>query len=484
MLSIPKTHPSAKNRYIFHSGKVNLLPNSLTSALLAVLTNRPPRLRSIIPALIHDFRTPPDLGAGAESVEDFFRRRLGPAGLKIIDNAMSAVLHGIYAADTKDLGIRSIFGFLALAEKRHGGLIRAAMPKRWNRFYRTDEVISKDNATARDMIAKEKREGIEQLELEEQLGKATVDYMKTTSIFSFKEGIQELTDAIEEDVVRRGVTIHRGDPIKEIRANPQRPAKIVLQGGHECEFDRVVSAMPSNDLAAVWKGDPALGHLLKTDTSTVAVLNLAIRSPNPLRVPDGFGYLVPRASVDTNTLGLLGVVFDSAAVPGQESSEGNITKLTMMLGGPFFRKGFTVFDQLRSLGPGSWGLELGIKGNDDDDVPQQVQELASMAIDTLCQNLGISKEVLAQSAIKAKLRLQVDCIPRYDRYHLERMKELHHVLKHQEPGGGCLTLIGASYTGISVNDCVLNASRTANILADDEGTGARGIVTGLEHLAQ
>lgn len=484
MISIPKTHPSAKNRYIYHSDKVNLLPNSLSSAILAIFSNRPPRLRSVVSALLHDFRTPPDYRASAESIEEFIQRRMGPAGLDIIDNVMSAVLHGIYAADAKNLGIRSIFGFLALSEKRHGGLIRAALPKRLNRFYRTDEEIGKDDAEGGAMILKEKRESAEQKELEGRLGVSTLDLMKTTSIFSFKDGIQELTDAIEQESLQRGIGIQRGAQIEEVQIHPGKAPKVTLrgeQGGRH--FDRIVTAMPSNDLVTAWKCDDALRQLLKIDTSTVAVLNLAIRSPSPLPVPDGFGYLISRASAKTNTLGLLGVVFDSAAVPGQEFAGGNITKLTMMLGGPFYKKGYGVFDQLQGLNPSSWSMELGAGRLDsgDPDVPVQVQDLTKMALDTLSRHLDISKEVLAQSTIKAKLRLQIDCIPRYDRHHPERMKEVHRLLKEQQSN---MTLVGASYTGVSVNDCVLNATRTAELLAGAEIAGVPRVITGLEHIAE
>lgn len=128
-------------------------------------------------------------------------------------------------------------------------------------------------------------------------------------------------------------------------------------------------ALPSSDslrsLVFLLSNPPSLSTISTTSptsaTSTsVLVLNLVFASSSsaPLH-PPGFGYLIPRgpsdyhnAAKDGNELGILGVVFDSASVEGQQDyavpstplasdlelgggTASKFVKITVMLGGPY-----------------------------------------------------------------------------------------------------------------------------------------------------
>lgn len=226
-------------------------------------------------------------------------------------------------------------------------------------------------------------------------------------------------------------------------------------------FDRLVSALPSPVLAQVLH-DASLPHLAHNPSSTVAVLNIAMPPSAGARTPPGFGYLVPRASAreGDNPMGLLGVVFDSQAVPGQDEC----TKLTMMFGGPFWKPGYGAHDLLSS-------------GN------QEQTPFIDAALGLVAGHLSIDEALLKGDGTLKRLTVSRDCIVNYAPGHLGRMADLDAALDKQPR----MTVVGASYTGVSVNDCVLYATRTAkrivaSELADGQSLGSS--VTGLEELVR
>lgn len=64
------------------------------------------------------------------------------------------------------------------------------------------------------------------------------------------------------------------------------------------------------------------------------------------------------------------------------------------------------------------------------------------------------------------------------------MRALHAALLAHEAWKGKLALVGASYTGVALNDCVLGARRTARRIISEERNGAEAKTTGLERFAR
>jgi protoporphyrinogen/coproporphyrinogen III oxidase len=170
------------------------------------------------------------------------------------------------------------------------------------------------------------------------------------------------------------------------------------------------------------------------------VVNLFYSTPN-LSVP-GFGYLLPSSiPYEQNPERCLGVVFDSHATPGLDTAPG--TKITVMLGGHW------------------WDGWPSYPNNDDG---------IAMAKNLLARHLGIKEEPAA-----SHVTLQRDCIPQYTVGHHMRMQKA-----NWELGGDAwrgLSVAGAAFNGVGVNDCVRGARDVVKAL------GRGRPVTGLEAYA-
>lgn len=485
LIKIPKAHPSAKNRFLYLNDRIHVLPNSMLNAIKTLLSRQHPVTKAKpIASLSRSLRPmASDLDQDPwhdESIEAFLKRTVGKPGspsLPILDYVVSAVLHGIYAADASQLSIRTIMPQLWNLERIHGNLGRALIPSPFNRFHRSLEELaeSKNGEWARVAIRKRDRQDREMSTISARLGKTIIDDVKDVSIFSFPEGIQMLTDAMEKESRRLGVEIEIGTPIAKLSPGSSGGTDLVLNqsstdsrnkmSNRSHKFDRIVAALSSKALSRTV--DMRLPHLDDNHSSTVAVVNVVLPYTTGVKIPPGFGFLVPRAvaQMGDNAMGMLGVVFDSEAVPGQD----DCIKLTMMFGGPYWREGFEVYELLQVQG-------------DEETFKRKAMELLS-------RRLGIDLHQLHGQAAQAFVRIciQRDCIPTYSPGHLSRMASLHRSLLQQQSArtSGKLSVIGASYTGVSMNDCVLYARRTAQrIIEAEQKSQDAAIITGLEELVE
>lgn len=230
LICVPKTHASAKNRFLYYAGKIHLLPSSIGKALRVLLFDRGhPLSKAKIPSTVwrgilkKRESSPTQDRWSDESIESFLRRRFGrkdkSSSLPLLDYVGSAVLHGIYAADASKLSVRSIFGFLWNADLVHGSPARAALPPIVNRQHLSLEMLAEkdSDANARLEIAKRKRLGEETNEFSDDLGIDYVAKMNDVSVVSFPDGVQTLTDAMVAEIKRLGVEMMLGNPIDKIK---------------------------------------------------------------------------------------------------------------------------------------------------------------------------------------------------------------------------------------------------------------------------
>ena len=96
---------------------------------------------------------------------------------------------------------------------------------------------------------------------------------------------------------------------------------------------------------------------------------------------------------------------------------------------------------------GAWFNELQHENLNDDDYYIQV------ATNALNVHLGIGLK-----PVVAKVSIQRNGIPQYTIGHSDRIEKIFTYIDHHNLP---LTLIGSSYKGISVSDCILNASTAA-----------------------
>ncbi|XP_066227396.1 protoporphyrinogen oxidase isoform X2 [Saccopteryx leptura] len=243
------------------------------------------------------------------------------------------------------------------------------------------------------------------------------------SQWSLRGGLEMLPQAINTHLTSRGVTVLRGQPVCGLSLQAEGYWKVSL--GDSClEADHVISALPASVLSKLLPAEAApLACVLSTISAvSVAVVNLQYRGAHlPVQ---GFGHLVP-SSEDP---GVLGIVYDSVAFPEQDGSPPGL-RVTVMLGG-------------------SWLQTLEARGCvlSQELFQQQAQEAAAT-------QLG-----LKEPPSHCLVHLHRNCIPQYTLGHWKKLESATHFLAaHRLP----LTLAGASYQGVAVNDCIESGRQAA-----------------------
>jgi oxygen-dependent protoporphyrinogen oxidase len=427
LLTIPISHPSAQNRFLLHP-QTSLL--RLPSSPLSLLTTiHKPLTRALLLAIIKEpFQPKPSSPLSDESVDSFIRRRFGPY---VADHMISAMVHGIYATDSRKLSVRSAFPWLWEAERRRGSVVKALI------------------GGLGEKTAEEKRKEEEEARAWSDLGELGVKMKKGISVWGLEGGLGKLGDRFKEVLEKRGVEFLLEHKVESLESIQGGGIKVALPA-KTFETPLVVSTLSASTLSKLLPSSSFLPHLAYNPSSTVSVVTLIFPSP-PLSAPPyhppGFGYLVPRSN-QSNPHGVLGVIFDSSSMSAVDSirTQSKIVKFTLMMGGPHYTS---------SNPPPSDPTTL---------IPIAVEHLRSSFPD-----LPKDLEPIAASA-----KTQVDCIPTYQPGHGARMRELHEAIETGE-WRGKLAVAGASYGGVSLNDCCeAGATLAEGLFAGEE------IVTGLE----
>lgn len=249
-----------------------------------------------------------------------------------------------------------------------------------------------------------------------------IRHIQTFPLFSFKGGMEVLTQALAQQLE---ADIHYHCQPIDITLQAQG-VTVYLAKQEPLEFDYVISALPAfklKDLLASWHSN--LTPLLENFTyATAAVVNLGYKE-NVLK-SKGFGYVIPQQEGEA----ILGCVWDSCIFSEQNKTPLE-TRLTVMLGGTHHKR----IEKLSS------------------------QECATIALDAMHKHLGITKspnEIVVKIASKA--------IPQYEVGYLDLLASLQHNLNTLAPR---LKVLGSTFNGVSVNDCIARAYDIAHQLDID-----------------
>ncbi|KAJ3197044.1 oxygen-dependent protoporphyrinogen oxidase [Irineochytrium annulatum] len=399
ILTVARSSPAAKNRFILHGGRLNMIPSSLMSAI----ADRPPVLKGAMTAIIREPFKPKGSGAD-ESIHDFVTRRFSES---VATNLISAMVHGIYAGDARKLSVRSTFPMLWQAERDYGSVVKGLL--------RANSSAPPDTLASAESLA-------------------FINEMKQCSVYSFKLGLQSLSDAIVRDLSNHSNVELKLDTAPTALHFTNFGVKVETKS-QTFEGSHVVSAATAKSVSPLLP-KPLQGLLNSISYVDVAVVNLAF--PKQELGVNGFGFLVPR----NEPADVLGVVLDSCTLPEQD--EADVTRVTAMLGGHMF------FEKFGDPGTVSHA------------------RLEALAIETARKHLGLTGD-----PVKARVTIQRNCIPQYLVGHRANLRKV-----HDEISGSCfgrLSLIGSSFMGVSVNDCVKSGKTVADALC----TGVKPI-TGLE----
>ncbi|KAE9381840.1 Protoporphyrinogen oxidase [Stipitochalara longipes BDJ] len=417
VLLTSKNSDAAKNRFIYYPDHLVRMPGpgqDLYSMAWSILTE--PVFTGFYRAIWEVARDPRPSNLEDESVASFLNRRLG--GPQVGDNIVSAVLHGIYAGDIYQLSAKSIIRKLWDFEGQHGSMMEGTRAS-WEDTLKT----AKQGANSSHGL---------------KAGGSLQDQMRGASVYTFKEGIGQLSSALEASLrINPNVEFKTGDKVTSINYDIKSDSISIKTALNQTpkNYTQAISTISGKTLSTLTPSVPSLSSM---HAVTVMVVNLYYSNPNIL--PErGFGYLIPRSiPFEQNPECALGVVFDSDAVQGQDTVPG--TKVTVMLGGHWW-DGFSSYPD--------------------------AEEGAAMAKTVLHRHLKIDVEPDA-----VNVGLQKDCIPQYVVGHESKMRAANRELMSAFKGK--LKVAGNSYTGVGLNDCVM-AARDVVMEIKRGGGGGTGL---------
>ncbi|KAK5318749.1 oxygen-dependent protoporphyrinogen oxidase [Exophiala xenobiotica] len=520
--------PAATNRYIYYPDHLVRMPgpNPNTGMLSklwdlgrTVLTE--PAFKGVIPALLAEPTVacrPNNLRD--ESVGSFMRRRFGSA---VTDNLLSGLFHGIYAGDIYKLSARQLMPYLWYMENRDqdGNGVIAEMVEL---TFRGHQMSPFDRHQFRARFAKDRVGPIEEFNF-------LCFQMRHTSVYSFVNGIGQLTDALLANLeANENVTVKSGTELNLKYDNSNQIFDITTQQNTTPEKFDYVACTTSPQALHSMLGSQDTHTKLKSalvrngqgfPSVNVMVVNLYYSNPS-LPIPPGFGYLIPRSvPADQNPERALGVIFSSeTAGPRGEDAMQTIEKGP----GPEEVARIKRLEELQQEGqkilekvsrePGAVDeaqkevLRLQdetakLKSEEAQDQAPREQETIQMGQDTASgtklavmigghwwdgwkesdlpsedEAIEMAKSVIArhlgitEQPVLAKGRLQRDCIPQYQVGYRDDMARVHNELV--KDFGGRLKVGGVWWQGgVGVNDCVRGARETSRRIREawDEETG-------------
>ncbi|CAN0003094.1 unnamed protein product [Bubo scandiacus] len=380
VLPVPGDHPASRNRFLYTGGALHKLPSGLGGLL-----------------------RPPD-----ESVHAFAHRRFGR---EVADIAVDSLCRGVFAGDCRVLSVRSCFPALFEAERRWRSVLLGLALGSGKRREGTPQVPPLQHEGTPALSPAGKERGAES-------GLSRRARAERWSQWSLRGGMESLAEALAAFLRPRGVELHCHTPLRRLRRCPDGRWQLTLADG-TVMADHVVSALPAAALAEVLpdEAEPLAQELRRIPAVSVAVVNLQYEG---VTLPvTGFGHLVP-SSEDAS---LLGIVYDSVAFPQHDGTGAASVRLTVMLGGSWFRQSFG-----------------------EAAAPALLLQRAQAAVR---EQLG-----LEPAPTHCIVRVHEACIPQYTVGHWQRTERIGHFLAEQRLP---LSLVGASYAGVSVNDCIASA---------------------------
>jgi len=248
------------------------------------------------------------------------------------------------------------------------------------------------------------------------------------TLTSFENGMSALTDKLAEQL---GSRIRIATAVRDIDRTGNRYV-LQLDNGEEAESDKLILAAPAHAQAGMLKLlDPALAALLgEIPYPALSVVCFGYRKQRVGQVLDGFGFLVP----SKEQRAVLGTIVDSSVFPGRAPEDSIL---------------------LRSMVGGARTPEFAL-------LPDE------QLISRVCGDLQDILGVKAEPDFIRIFRHQ-RAIPQYNVGHAARLEAINvHLRKH--PG---LVLTGNAFKGVSLNDCVVNAWKTAQTLVPQSQTGEK-----------
>ncbi|EDV93125.1 protoporphyrinogen oxidase [Drosophila grimshawi] len=321
-------------------------------------------------------------------------------GKEIADYAISPMICGICAGDAREISVRFLMDSLFEKEQKYGGVIKGVLYSRLNKNEDKDKDVDRP------------------IDEPSNLYKQAVQ--EKWAMYSLTDGLEQLPRALRKYLGEHDVNVQLSSRCNNLSFSSDG-ARLGLRNA-ELPVSHVVSSLPAYQLAPlVRQQHPSLcAQLLEIPYVDVVVVNLQYNSDQLLK-QNGFGLLVP----PVENLPVLGVIFDSCCF----DMAGN-TILTVMMGGKWFEQWFGHQPSQKEL---------------RDTAQQHVRKI-----------LNIKEEPTF-----SRVHLLHKCIPQYTVGHKRRVQQIRDYIRNYKLP---LSLCGAAYDGVGINDVILSARRQVELL--------------------
>ncbi|XP_064472184.1 protoporphyrinogen oxidase-like isoform X2 [Ornithodoros turicata] len=245
------------------------------------------------------------------------------------------------------------------------------------------------------------------------------------SQWTLRKGLQELCDTLTECLTRDPrVHIYVNEPHVEI--GPGDDGRLSLSFAESTmEVDHLFACIPARRLSSLLTHSfPMLASIL-LDIPSVHVVSVNLEYKGKVLPQEALGFLVP--SIEKSNV--LGMTFDSCCFPDHDGQYDVKTRITCLMGGKWFKE---LFGDIHSV---------------------DSESLLKAATESVHQHLGISEH-----PVRYQVSLLKESMPQHIVGHRERVS---HIRKEISQQGLRMSVVGASYDGIGVNDCILQARQAA-----------------------
>lgn len=321
-------------------------------------------------------------------------------GKEIADYAISPMICGICAGDAREISVRFLMESLFEKEQKYGGVLKGVL---YSRFKGGPD---------------EQKVGLFDKDEPPQLYKRALN--EKWAMYSLTDGLEQLPRTLRKYLGEHDVNVQLSSRCHSLNFSSDGVQLSVRDA--VVRVPHVISSLPAYQLAPLVKAQhPSLSaQLLGIPYVDVVVVNLQYDSDKLLQ-HNGFGLLVP----PVEKLPVLGVIFDSCCF----DMAGN-TVLTVMMGGRWFDQWFGEQTSQKDLR----------------DVAQQYVH----------KILHIKEEPKF-----SRVHTLHKCIPQYTVGHKRRVENIrNYISSYKLP----LSLCGAAYDGVGINDVILSARRQVDLL--------------------
>lgn len=321
-------------------------------------------------------------------------------GKEIADYAISPMICGICAGDAREISVRFLMDSLFEKEQKYGGVLKGVLFSRFRG------------------VPDENKVGLFDQDEPPQLYKRALQ--EKWAMYSLTDGLEQLPRSLRKYLNEHDVNVQVSSRCRNLNFSSDGVQLSVRDA--VVRVPHVISSLPAYQLAPLVKVQhPSLaGQLLSIPYVDVVVVNLQYDSDQLLQ-HNGFGLLVP----PVEKLPVLGVIFDSCCF----DMAGN-TVLTVMMGGRWFDQWF---NQQTS--------------------PKELRDVAQQYVREILQ--------IKEEPKFSRVHTLHKCIPQYTVGHKRRVESIRkYISSYKLP----LSLCGAAYDGVGINDVILSARRQVDAL--------------------